>query len=334
MKLKLSYKEILFQFFVVVLLGVLIAFDKDHYHFRWIKIIFLINYVFIAMIFNYFLLPQYYYKKKILKFILFSCIFLALAIVIEEFVIEKIFFPRSRGRHFNLFASILDIVPVIFLFVTGKFIWDATVKQNKIESLNRLMVESELDYLKQQINPHFLFNNLNNLYSYAIENSPKTPEIIIQLSSILRYMLYDCREKTVSIYKEIENIQAYVQLSELQLEGKGKVNFNVQIDSDHYVAPLILIVFVENAFKHSLGSQSDNIIIDIDIHCSNNELKMKCSNTFESKNNLKQEEGGIGFKNVATRLLRLYPEGHQLKVTNENNLFSVNLTIQLNSLIQ
>lgn len=256
----------------------------------------------------------------------------ALGIALEEFVLEQIFFPNSRGRRFDIFHSILDVLPLILILVASKFIWDATVNQNKVEQLNRMIAESKLEYLKQQINPHFLFNNLNNLYSYAIENSPKTPEIILELSSILRYMLYDCKEPAVSLEKELQNLKSFICLSELQLEGKGTVEYTSKIDNDYYIAPMILIVFVENAFKYSLASQSGNIQIRISIEMKDAYLKFYCKNSFDEKANLKDIEGGIGLQNVQSRLDLLYPDAYQLKTIKSQTDYAVSLEINLNQL--
>lgn len=136
-----------------------------------------------------------------------------------------------------------------------------------------MVKDSELQFLKSQINPHFLFNNLNNLYSHAIENSPKTPSIIIELSSVLRYMLYDCKENYVSLEKEISHLKNFTELYKLQIEHRGNIQFKTDTfeNSKFKIAPLILMVFIENAFKHSTSNQSDNIHITINVKTLNRE---------------------------------------------------------------
>ena len=141
-----------------------------------------------------------------------------------------------------------------------KFGWDALGKQQEVDELKIAVKESELQFLKTQINPHFLFNNLNNLYSYAIEQSPETPEIILELSGLLRYMLYECKEDFVPLTKEVDQLENFISLSEMQVEERGSVKFSTQnILANFKIAPLILIVFIENAFKHSTASQVDNL---------------------------------------------------------------------------
>lgn len=332
MKIKSIYKELLFQFLIVLLLMLLIVFDKHHPHFHWDEIFFLLNYFLMALIVNYILLPRFYYKKKYIKFSIGFILICGLAMFIEEFILEQIFYPESRGRYFGFIHSLLDILPLILILVASKFVWDATVNQNKVEQLNRMIAESKLDYLKQQINPHFLFNNLNNLYSYAIENSPKTPDIILELSSILRYMLYDCKENAVSLEKELQHLGSFIKLNELQLEGKGIVEYRSKIESDFYIAPMILIVFVENAFKYSLASQSEGIEIQISVEMIEGQLRFYCKNSFDVNVNLKDIEGGIGLQNVQARLDLLYPGAYQLEASRSYSEYKVNLEIDLNQL--
>jgi LytS/YehU family sensor histidine kinase len=194
-----------------------------------------------------------------------------------------------------------------------------------------MVKESELQYLKSQINPHFLFNNLNNLYSYAIDNSPKTPSIILELSSVLRYMLYDCKENFVPLAKEIEHLKNFTQLSELQIENRGQVEFNVEnIRSGHRIAPLILNVFVENAFKHSTASQSEDISIKIHINVTEaGMLEFECVNSYRPLKNTDNLSHGIGLQNVKKRLQLIYPNAHTLSIQETDSLYSVQLNIEL-----
>jgi len=193
-------------------------------------------------------------------------------------------------------------------------------------------LESEMQFLKSQINPHFLFNNLNNLYSYAIEQSPKTPEIILELSGLLRYMLYECKEDFVPLTKEVEKLENFINLSEMQIEERGQVNFSTQnIQSNYQIAPLILIVFIENAFKHSTASQADNIEIDVNLELlETGELEFVCKNSFLLQSNTDSLSNGIGLENVKKRLELIYPNAYQINIQNNNNIYKVSLKIDLN----
>ncbi|MCI4668589.1 MAG: histidine kinase [Bacteroidia bacterium] len=326
--------ELFFQ--LILHLGVFIfySFDKTQPKIQDHHFAYFLNYSSAAFLINYLLLPKLFYRKKYIQFFLATAIVIGLVIVIEEDVLEQIYFADTKGKTFNnAFFTLLDVLPVIATLSGFKFAWDALWKQNEVEELKATIEESELQFLKSQINPHFLFNNLNNLYSYAIEQSPKTPQIILELSSVLRYMLYECKEAYVPLSKEIEQLENFTRLSELQVEERGKVTFyspNPDSLSQFQIAPLILIVFIENAFKHSQASQSDNIRIDIKIEVSEDgELSFICKNNYYPISNLDNLSKGIGLANVKKRLDLIYPGKHNLEIKEKDNEYEVLLQIQL-----
>lgn len=327
-------KEILFQLVLHGILFLFFSFDRNQPQIQEYKIVAFLNYALGALVINYILLPKYFYTKKYIFFFIYVIIVVAGLIAIEELILERIYYPDTRGKHFpGIFYSLLDVMPVIAILAGFKFAWDASLKQKEVEELRTSVKESELQFLKSQINPHFLFNNLNNLYSYAIEQSPKTPSIILELSSVLRYMLYDCKEDFVALGKEIEHLKNFTQLNELQIEDRGKVTFKAQnIASEYLIAPLILNVFIENAFKHSTASQSEDISIDIRIKIdSNGQLNFECTNSFRPVTNTDKLNNGIGLNNVKKRLQLLYPDAHTLLISDDNQRYSVHLKMNLKS---
>ncbi|MGS2764725.1 sensor histidine kinase [Sinomicrobium sp. M5D2P9] len=329
------FYEILFQVFLLGLVFVFYAFDRVgssiETRVEGYEIAFFSNYVFAAFIINYFLLPRYLYRKKYWHF--FFCMFVLIAVVIfmEEGVIEKIYFPTTRGTSFpGVFYNLLNAMPTITILAGFKFAWDALKKQRELEELRSAVKENELQFLRSQINPHFLFNNLNNLYSYALEGSSKTPEIILELSSVLRYVLYECQTEYVPLEKEVRHLRDFVKLNELQLEGRSKIDFSCKdISSSFYVAPLIFLVFIENAFKHSMSSLSENIRISIDISMKGDLLYFRCENTFSEESNLDSLSSGIGLDNVKRRLYILYPKLHELDIEKEEGEYKVFLKMKL-----
>ena len=280
----ISMKEIIFQIVLHVLVFLFYSFDKNQPQIQFYQLVFFFNYAFAAFVLNYWLLPRFFYRKKYGQFFVVVVLMIALVILVEELVLERIYFPDTRGKHFpGVFYSLLDVLPVITILSGFKFAWDAMGKQREVDELKATVKESELQFLKSQINPHFLFNNLNNLYSYAIEKSPKTPDIILELSGVLRYMLYECKEEYVPLKKEVTQLGNFIQLNEMQIEERGQVNFSSQnIRAGYQVAPLILIVFIENAFKHSTASQTDQIIIDVELKLlETGILEFVCKNSFQ-----------------------------------------------------
>ncbi len=323
--------DIWLQASFVILFFLTKALDRHHSHLHAYDFYFFANYLVTVIIINYWFLPHFFYKKKYGVFALGVIVALTLVILIEELVLEKIFFPNSRGTSFpGIVHTLGEIAPTIIVFVGIKMGWDMHVKQNEVEKLKNLMSESELKFLKTQINPHFLFNNLNNLYSYALANSPQTPEIILQLSSLLRYMLYEGAKSEVPLAKEIKYLQDFVALQQLQIDDRGLVSFEVKGTIDNQViAPLILVVFIENCFKHSTSSQTEGIRIKIHLEISGGKLSLYCSNTYSLEQNNDNIDSGIGLKNVQARLQLLYPQRHALVIKNQHQLYEVNLDLNL-----
>lgn len=333
MKINLKTKEFIYQALFAVVLFLIYSFNKHDKGFHLYSIIFFSFYLSISLFISYVLIPKYFYRKKLVTFWTLIVIILLGLYYAEEYVLEPLLVGGERAEHVsNIYYTLLSIFPIIFMMVGFKIAWDIVKKQQELETMQTAVNESELRFLKSQINPHFLFNNLNNLYSYALDNSPQTPSIILELSSVLRYMLYDCKEDFVPLEKEIEHLKNFTALNELQIEGRGKVSLNTKNCRRSYkIAPLILMVFIENAFKHSTASQSELIDIDIDLSIRNNQLIFVCKNTFLENTNTQNLSKGIGLENVKKRLQLLYPKAHKLKISTDNNYYIVNLTLNLSS---
>lgn len=327
-----TLRELLFQVVLNIIVFLFFAFDRRLPGIVPHQFFFYLNYAIVAFIINYFLLPRFLYKRRYWEFTTYALLIVAMVIFVEEAVLEQIFYPDTRGRKFlGFFFNVLSTAPTITILVGFKFAWDALSKQQEVLELRHSIKESELQFLKSQINPHFLFNNMNNLYAYAVEQSPKTPDIILELSSVLRYMLYECKARYVPLKKEIEHLENYMNLSKLQIEGRGNVSVDIGAMPSHYrIAPLILTVFVENAFKHSASSQTDDISIDVKVRIDDQGfLYFICNNTYLSQSNTQNLDTGIGLENVRKRLQLIYPSSHELDITTKNNWYKVDLQIDL-----
>ena len=326
-------KELLFQIILHILVFIFYAINKKHRTIESYQFFFFLNYAIAALFINYFLLPRFFYKSKYWQFGLGLVFVFLSTIFVEEMVLEKIYFPDTKGRFFfGVFYTLIDVIPVTIILSGFKFAWDALTKQREVEALKSAVQESQLQFLKSQINPHFLFNNLNNLYAHAIENSPKTPKIILELSSVLRYMLYETKTPFVPLKKEIEQVKHFININELQIEERGEVVLKTtNIRADYQIAPLILIVFIENAFKHSTASLSDKIVIDIQITLTEDGiLEFYCKNNHQLESNTENLSKGIGLENVRKRLELLYPDAHDLSIFHDENWYEVKLQLDLN----
>ena len=331
----ISSQELIFQVVLHAVVFSFYSYDEDHPQIESYQVVFFLHYALATAVISYVLLARFYYQKKYLPFLAYTLLVIAWVILVEELVLEKIYFPDTRGKGFpGLFYSLWEMLPVMAILSGAKFAWDALGKQREVDALRATIQESELQFLKSQINPHFLFNNLNNLYSYAMAQSPKTPTIILELSSVLRYMLYECKAELVPLAKEIEQLENFTKLSELQIEERGEVRFTSHNIQSHYqIAPLILIVFIENAFKHSQAGLSDNICIEIDLRLSDEgQLDFLCKNNYQPNPTTADISHGIGLANVRKRLQLLYPDAHQLTIQHSESQYEVQLSLQLNPL--
>ncbi|MEP0213431.1 MAG: histidine kinase, partial [Cellulophaga sp.] len=192
--------------------------------------------------------------------------------------------------------------------------------------------EAELKLLKAQLNPHFLFNTLNNLYGLSVIKSNKLPDLMLKLSDLLRYSLYETKEKLVPLEKEIEYLDNYISLEKIRLEETTIINFEkLGNTSSIKIAPMLFIVFVENAFKHLGVLNAKKSKVSISLKIESNKLFFKCENTKDftslNHNSLEKEKNGIGLVNAKKRLALMYPEKHNLTINNKEETFSVVLML-------
>jgi LytS/YehU family sensor histidine kinase len=200
--------------------------------------------------------------------------------------------------------------------------------QKHTYALEKQKAELELKLLKTQLNPHFLFNTLNNIYSLSLYQSPMTSEAIARLSEILDHILYRCNSVTIPLSSEIKLLENYIALEKLRYDDTLKVYFKSEIEQEIEIAPLILLSLVENAFKHGVGEVVGFPFISIDLKVDNQAFYFQIENTYLSDNEEDTREK-IGLQNLRQQLNLIYPNQYQLDVTQSKNLFKVNLKINL-----
>jgi len=231
---------------------------------------------------------------------------------------------RNPGQQGNLFALI-----AVWCFTSTIVLFKHWLKiQQEWLQAEKEKVTAELKLLKAQVHPHFLFNTLNNIYSFSLENSPKTPELILKLSSLLSYMLYDCKAEQVLLAKEVEVMKDYVDLEGERYGNMMEISWNIHGDLEQkYITPLLLLPFLENAFKHGTSEQLEKPWLSFDLLVKQNSMKCKVVN---SKNEFGPKSNhGIGVENVKKRLAFLYPGKHELKINDEGEFFVVSLVLEL-----
>jgi len=196
----------------------------------------------------------------------------------------------------------------------------------------QMALNSELNFLKAQIHPHFLFNTLNNLYSLTLNNSPAASEVVMDLSQILRYMLYECNTDYVPLKKDIEIIRHYIGLERLRHGDRLDLNLRIKGEiQNQQIAPLLMIPLIENAFKHGASEMIADAWINIVIEIASHSIKLKVSNSkpLEAQSDSRAHFGKIGLENVSKRLRLIYPEKHSFSIHDEEDMFVVILYIEL-----
>jgi hypothetical protein len=202
-------------------------------------------------------------------------------------------------------------------------------QQRKARELQQAKTETELQLLKSQVQPHFLFNTLNNIYSQAVRQKDSSAEPIYRLSGLLSYMLYDSRSSWVSASKELEYIRNYVELERMRYQDRLDVSVNVYDNlDDFWISPLLLLPLVENSFKHGVYNETGTSWIRIDLSVKDNWLTVKIENS-HTENKLPQNgKNGLGLENVRKQLSILYPGQHELKCLKEDESYLVVLKVK------
>lgn len=327
---------------IIILFATLVAYvDKGSHSIKYYLLtfglfgllnvsIFYINYIF--------LIPEFIKKKNKYWLYIFSFLFLMLASTAVKVVVavlnpdELLNFVRQKKPY----ELSLNYFMINCLFTAGFFLMCSCIvkfavdwfSNEKIQrSLESEKKDMELQFLKSQLNPHFLFNSLNNIYSLAYQKSDKTADAVLKLSEIMRYMIYESNDSWVSLGKEVEYVQSFVQLQRLRFKDGAAVEININGEVDgQKIVPLILISFVENAFKHGVANDPEDPI-KINISANQKILHFSVSNR-KSKTN-KDAMGGVGLNNVERRLQLLYPDRYKLNIVNSATHYTTELMLDL-----
>lgn len=323
---------------VYLVIPYLVVPERYEYSLAPSELVIKFSYLLLALFNNFVLIPRFLHKSRYWIFAGLVLGVIAAGSFFEEMVLEYLFFPDTRGAQLTLRGlqwSASKVGFVLILFSSFKLIWDYQRKQKQMNELEKEKIASELKFLKSQINPHVLFNNLNNIYSYALEKSDKVPDMLLKLSEIMRYMLNEGENQFVSLEKEISYLKDFIELQKLRLEGRGDVTLEVEGHPEsHKIAPLLLVAFVENSFKHSMRSEVDDIDISFHLKVEEGRLYFESRNTFSESDGpepigTNERETGIGLQNVQKRLQLIYEDNHVLDISKKGKYFIVKLTIDL-----
>jgi len=237
-------------------------------------------------------------------------------------------YQMSNSDLLLMFLTFSLMIPLIYLLN------DRFKQQQHIAHLHEETLKSELSLLKSQINPHFFFNTLNNLYGLAVEKSEDTQEVIYKLSQMMRFTIYEGRKNTVSVNDEVEYLENFIELNTIRYKNKLDIKFDKTIeDKQQRIPPLLFINLLENAFKHGVDSQLNNQYIHFSLTTNKSKIAFNIENNFDEilleQNKTKRLSGGLGTENLARRLTLLFPDKHQYQSKVDSNRFVATVTIDL-----
>lgn len=241
---------------------------------------------------------------------------------------SHIFAEASEFSSRNLASHILNGIYLLGLATAFKFLKDWIAQRQQLQEAEKQQVETELAFLKSQVNPHFFFNTLNNLYSLTLQKSDLAPEVVLKLSGLMSYMLYDSSASLVPLQKEVHILENYIALEKLRFGNRLTVTFEKAglIESSAQVPPLILLTIIENCFKHGMSQVIGESRINLDLRVDTTRLHFHTDNPFNGGSAI-AEKNGIGLKNVIRRLDLLYGTRYHLHTSSTPNRFDVNLII-------
>lgn len=285
--------------------------------------------------FNYFyLVPKLLLSKSILIYVIASILLIMVSVILINITfppnIPGNLQPRMLKKPNNGFLPIFMGIITIGIPYSISAILRMYVEWKKNEDLRKIVekanIQSELQFLKTQLNPHFLFNSLNAIYALSVKKSPDTSQAIVNLSELMRYMLYEADKDLVPLGKELEYIKSYVQLQRLRLSDSENVNLNISgEDKGKVIPPLLFISFIENAFKYGTDYKGKTDV-RINLSIEGTSIKLFVKNKIGVFNR-SSKSSGIGLENVRNRLKLLYPNAHELVVENNGETYTVNLTL-------
>ncbi|MCI0750608.1 MAG: histidine kinase [Flammeovirgaceae bacterium] len=280
----------------------------------------------------YYFFPHFLYKRLYGKFILWSGVLIILLSIGLAGCLLPFFSgsdtPEYQIGFFGLVqTSFISICTMTGLMCGIKLVIEKIKSDKLIRDQDKQRLESELQYLKAQVNPHFLFNAINSIYFLIRKNPDHAAETLIKLSDLLRFQLYDCSGDKISIEKEIEYVKNFIALERMRKSDKVRVNIEIESLSGFEIAPFLLIPFLENAFKYVSNYNDLENFIEIKLSRQGDKLRVNFINTTDRV--LKTNVGGIGLKNVKRRLELLYPGKHDLSIRDEDGMYSVDLRLEI-----
>lgn len=311
------------------------------------SIFYLFAHIFLSYSLMYFVIPRFLLKQRYLRTaawtVLLFLVTACLSVIIGAFIIDPLrqtafegtFANLGRTIGSNIFLSLLaglrGAITIGGIAAAIKLMKYWYVKEQRNLQLQKENVESQLQVLRAQVHPHFLFNTLNNIYSFTQHNPPAAGKMVTGLSDLLRYMLYEGNKPLVPLQKELAMVKDYIGLEKIRYGNKLELHIDLPEHAGGLqIAPLLLLPLVENCFKHGTSHMLEHPWVNLQVDIRDNWMRMKLLNgKVNGERQPASDHNGIGIKNVQKRLSLLYPGRHELTITNEEEVFIVNLKIEL-----
>ncbi len=286
--------------------------------------------------FNYFLIPKILLKNKWKKFIAIAIVAIVLFFYIELLLTLFLVVKLLYDGH-SLFPEMLDVVMlffnmffIVFIAIAIKFYKRWSETEYRKQRIQKEKVEVELQMLRSQVNPHFLFNTLNSIYVLAMKNSDQTANTVMKLSDLLDYILYKIDTPRIPVSTEIQIIENYIELERIRFTNRVDLSLSTDLESkDIQIPPMLIIPFIENAFKHGVAKSLEKSWIEVSIRECGQLMNIEVSNS-KGQKPAKSQTGGIGLENVKKRLDILFHDKYKLDITEKINSYEVSLSIPIN----
>ncbi|MCG8306578.1 MAG: histidine kinase [Cytophagales bacterium] len=288
-------------------------------------------------LFNYYLIPNFLFKRKFKTFVLLAFY----TAVVSFYLISLIIFPfliLGKGdvnfavldkSFLDIYFLVVGLYAAVLIAILIKLLKYTYERQNQHLQLLKEKTAAELEMLRSQINPHFLFNTLNSIYALSLKKSEQAAEVVLKLSEMLDYLLYECREHRVQLKKEIGLIQNYLYLQKIKHSKRLHAVFEIDGEvSTQKIAPMLLLPFIENSFKHGVGKQRNNAWVNVNLKVNSDSLDFYVKNSqADGSQRKKFKSGGIGIINVRKRLDLMYKNNYSLNIQNNEKDYRVHLNL-------
>jgi len=287
-----------------------------------------------AYLIAYGLMPHYLYQRRYRQFLLIVftvvCFFAFILYSVYVGFIHPFILQSGKEYYLNEFVfKGVELVYIAGLIMSIKFFQNYLHEQARNQELSQQKLEAELKYLKNQIQPHFLFNTLNNIYSMVLANDKNAAAYVVQLSDLLQYILYESETPRISLVREVEILEGFIELERLRYNRTLDFTYrSSKIDKSLQIAPLLLVPFIENAFKHGPAQEEGSSFIIVELEVQQKILFFSVWNSFPQKVESTKIQSGIGLENIKKRLKLLYPDRHTISIK-KTNTFEVELIIEL-----